>query len=205
MSSSTDIRKLENKTYLYYHQDGLLDLIIGAIVFGVGLNEATDTSIWSFITLLLILSYVPMKNRITFPRLGYVKFKNTRGGVNLKHTSILASIVLTLVLVGILLILRLDNSHLSVIQWIRKGPLLLYGLLGLIGFSLFGLLIGLSRLHLYALLSGIIFSGGHLLNLEISLPFFILAGAILTVGTIFLIRFVQKYPVITEEAEDDSE
>jgi len=204
MASSAEIRKLEHKTYLYYHQDGLLDLIIGAIVFGVGLNEATDSSIWSFIALLLILSFVPMKNRITFPRLGYVKFKTTRGGVNLQQTRILAIVVLTLGVVGILLILRLGNPPPSVIQWILQGPLLLYALLGLIGVSLFGLVIGLRRLYLYALLSAVIFGGGHLLNLAISLTFFILAGAILAIGAILLIRFVQKYPVIAEEVEGDS-
>jgi hypothetical protein len=60
-------------------------------------------------------------------------------------------------------------------------------------------------LYLYALLSGVIFSGGHLLNLAIYLPFLILAGVILAIGMILLIRFVRKYPIIAEEVECDSE
>lgn len=201
MSQSADYRKLEHKTYLYYHQDGLLDLIVGAIVFGVGLNEATDSPIWSFIALMLIIAYVPLRNRITFPRLGYVKFKTTRGGVNLLLVGILVMVVLALGVVGILLTLGSGNSPSPVTHWIRQGPLLLYALLGLIGFSLFGLVIRLGRLYLYALLSVVIFSGGHLLNLPMSLPFLILAGAILAIGTVLLIRFVRKYPVSAEETD----
>jgi len=201
MSQSADYRKLEHKTYLYYHQDGLLDLIVGAIVFGVGLNEATDSPIWSFIALMLIIAYVPLRNRITFPRLGYVKFKTTRGGVNLLLVGILVMVVLALGVVGILLTLGSGNSPSPVTHWIRQGPLLLYALLGLIGFSLFGLVIRLGRLYLYTLLSVVIFSGGHLLNLPMSLPFLILAGAILAIGTVLLIRFVRKYPVSAQETD----
>lgn len=203
MSQSTDYRKLENKSYLFYHQDGLLDLIIGALVFGVALNEATDTFIWSFFVLMLILAYVPLKNRITFPRVGYVKFKETRGGFNLKLVGIVVMVVLVLGVLGIVLTLRSDASPSSVTELIRQGPLLFYGLLGMIGFSLFGLVLGLGRLYLYALLSVVIFSGGHLLNLPISLSFLILAGAILAIGSVLLIRFVRKYPISAEGDDSD--
>ena len=81
ISQSDKYRKLERKTYLYYHQDGLLDLIIGAMILGFGLNELTDTAIWGFLAVLSIIAYVPLKNRITFTRLGYVKFNSTFGEV----------------------------------------------------------------------------------------------------------------------------
>lgn len=200
MSQSADYGKLERKTYLFYHQDGLLDLIIAASILALGLNEASDSAIWYFVALMVMINYVPLKNRITFPRLGYAKFKSTRGGINLKMFGILVLVVLVLGVVGIVLFLGSGSSPSSLTQSIRQGPLLLYALLGLVGFSLFGLVVQLNRLYLYALLSVLIFGGGHLLDLPFPLPFFILAAAVLAVGAGLLTRFLRKYPLSAEEA-----
>jgi len=200
MSLTTDLRKLERKAYLSYHQDGLLDIIIGTIILCMGINEALGSSIWNFIALLLIIAYVPLKRRITFPRLGYVKFNVERGGVNMLHAGAVVMGVLVLVLVGLLVFLRSDTSlSSSFILGVRKSPLLIYALIGFIGFGLAGWVLGLRRLLVYALLSLVIMIGGHLLHLPLWAPLLLSGGAIVAIGAVLLVSFLRRYPVAEEE------
>jgi hypothetical protein len=150
-----------------------------------------------------MLSYVPLKNQITFPRIGYVKFKTTLGGVNRQLAGILLMVVLFLGIVGISLTLPSDPSSSSIIQLIRQGPLLLYALLGLIGFSLFGLIMRLGRLYLYAFFAAVIFVFGHIFNWPLPSPFFVLSVPIMAIGAALLIRFIRKFPASGEEADFD--
>ncbi len=198
MSQSIDLRKLEQKAYLTYHQDGLLDLITGTIILCLGVNEAIGSSIWNFIALLLIIVYVPLKRRITFPRLGYVKFNVERGGVNMLRVGAVSMGVLALALVGMLIVLRSGNAT-PLILGVRESPLLLYALLGFMGFGLAGLVIGLRRLLVYALLSMLMMIGGHLLHLPLWAPLLLSGGAIVATGAVLLVRFLRKYPAVEEE------
>ena len=200
MSQSADFRKLEQKAYLSYHQDGLIDLIIGSIVLCIAISEVTDSSIWNLIALLLIFAYMPLKRRITFPRLGYVKFNVKRGGVNMRLAGVVATVVLVISLVSILVLMLSGISSSSpLILAIRQSPLLVYALLGFIGFGLAGLVLRLPRLFIYALLSLAMMISGHLLNLPLWLPFLLLGGTILAIGTVLLIGFLRRYPIAEED------
>lgn len=200
MSQSNDLQKLEQRAYLSYQQDGLLDLIIGFGALALGLNEAMDTTVWSFVTLMLILAYVPLKKRITFSRIGYVEFNVKRRGLNMLVVGAVVIMVLVLLLVGMLvMILSPSTSSSAILLGIRKSPLMLYALLGFIGFGLAGLITGIGRLYIYSLLSLVITLIGHLLDLPIYVPFFVFSGILLTIGTILLVRFLRRYPIVVEE------
>ena len=204
MSQSADLQKLEQRAYLSYQQDGLLDLIIGTGVLALGLNEAMDTTIWSLVAIMLIIAYVPLKKRITFSRIGYVEFNVKRRGLNMFVVGAVAILVLVLLLVGMLVILLPSNTSSSaLLLGIRKSPLMLYALIGFIGFGLAGLISGIRRLYIYALLSVVITLSAHLLNLPIYVPFLVLSGTILTIGAIFLVRFLRRYPLALEENHVD--
>ena len=204
MSQSADLQKLEQRAYLSYQQDGLLDLIIGTAILALGLNEAMDTTIWTFVAIMLIIAYVPLKKRITFSRIGYVEFNVKRRGLNMFVVGAVAILVLVLLLVGMLVILLPSNTSSSaLLLGIRKSPLMLYALIGFIGFGLAGLISGIRRLYIYALLSVVITLSAHLLNLPIYVPFLVLSGTILTIGAIFLVRFLRRYPLALEENHVD--
>ena len=199
MSQSADFRKLEQKAYLSYHQDGLIDLIIGSIVLCIAISEVTDSSIWNLIALLLIFAYMPLKRRITFPRLGYVKFNVKRGGVNMRLAGVVATVVLVISLVSILVLMLSGKSSSSpLILAVRQSPLLVYALLGFIGFGLAGLVLRLPRLFIYALLSLAMLISGHWLNLPLWLPFLLLGSTILAIGAVLLIGFLRRYPIAEE-------
>jgi len=200
MSQSADLQKLEQRAYLSYQQDGLLDLIIGFGVLALGLNEALDTTVWNFVTILLILAYVPLKKQITFSRIGYVEFNVERRGLNMRVVGAAVLLVLVLLLAGILVaVLSSGTSSSALLLGIRKSPLMLYALIGFIGFGLAGLISGIGRLYFYALLSVFITLSAHLLNLPIYVPFLIFSGIILAIGATLLVRFLRRYPIAAEE------
>jgi hypothetical protein len=196
MSQEKQLRQLERKAYLSYQQDGILDLLIGWATLAFGLSMVIDSSIWTFMAWLPIIFYVPLKNRITVPRLGYVKFDASRGGLSKWSISVLIVGFLALMTMGLAVFLLGDWSP---IAWIRDNALLFYGLVGLVGFAIGGLISGIPRLYLYALLSLVLMSGGQLLGVEQYLPFLLLGGAILVTGALLMARFMRSFPVSSED------
>jgi hypothetical protein len=96
-------------------------------------------------------------------------------------------------------VLSSSTSSSALLLGIRESPLMLYALIGFIGFGLAGLISGIRRLYIYALLSVVITLSAHLLNLPIYVPFLVFSGIILTIGTILLVRFLRRYPIAMEE------
>ena len=73
-------KQLERRTYLLYHQDGLIDIIIGLCIMGFGLNMFTDSSAFSILAWMPVIFLPGLKNKITVPRLGYAQFDRKRTG-----------------------------------------------------------------------------------------------------------------------------
>jgi hypothetical protein len=199
MSQDKQFKQLERKAYLSYQQDGIVDLLVGWATLAFGLNIAFDSSIWTFLGWMPIIFYVPLKNRFTVPRLGYVKFDPHRGRPSKWTISFLIFGFLALSALGIVVFLLSNRPPSPVISWIREYTLLFYGLVGVIGFGLAGLISGIRRLYLYALLSLLLMGGGQIIGVEEYIPFFLLGGSILVIGAVLLTRFIRRYPIAVEE------
>ena len=79
MNKNEQFQKLEQKTYLQYHEDGLIDLIMGLSTIGFAFSMAIDSTVFFIFTCIPGLFFKPLKNKITFPRIGYVNFDTPRG------------------------------------------------------------------------------------------------------------------------------
>jgi hypothetical protein len=86
MSKNDDFKDLANRAYMAYHQDGIIDMMLGAGVTGFGLRMFFDSPALIVLSWMPFLFYLPLKTHITAPRFGYVRFtgeeeermKNTR-------------------------------------------------------------------------------------------------------------------------------
>ena len=73
-----NLKEVEKRTYISYHQDGLIDLVIGVyiLLFAVGilLNTILELSTWFIIPAifpaLIIPIWISIKKRVTVPRIG---------------------------------------------------------------------------------------------------------------------------------------
>jgi hypothetical protein len=202
MSQDQDFKKLQQRTYASFHQDGLIDMIIGWAIVGFGINMALDNSAFLFLGWLPIVFYVPIKNRVTVPRIGYVKFSSSN--------SLLIGIVLAILLVLLLgiFILLIVGPHLipaQLSEWFSEYYLLLFGSLVGLGFAGTALVTGISRFYAYAVMLVLIIAAGIWLNIPD--PIYVLTAGllILVVGITHMVRFLRKHPLTNEAGVNESE
>jgi hypothetical protein len=200
MSQEHDFKKLQQRTYQSYHQDGLIDIIIGLGFIGFGLMMAFDSSVFIFMSWMPIIFYVPFKNRITVPRIGYVKFTTS----NLRLALALATgLLVMLFVVGLYLFVASDNISFQVREWI--GQYLWLGGLVAVCFLGAAMLTGITRFYAYAGLILLIFSVGTWLAIQPAV-YIITSGLLIEItGVWLLVRFLINYPLTSGESTHESQ
>jgi hypothetical protein len=153
-----------------------------------------------WLSLLPIFVYVPLKNRITVPRFGYVRFESERDARRKWVKSILILGLLALCVVSIGLFLLSGWPAPAGVAWIREHTMLFWGLSAAMLFALVGIFSGILRFGIYALLSLLLTAGASSLGLLEFVPVLMLGAVIVIVGVVLLVRFLRKYP-LTPEAQ----
>ena len=200
MSQTSDLKTLAQRVYLSYHQDGVIDLLIGWMAFAFGLCLFFDAPAIALLAWLPLLSYIPIKNAITVPRLGYVQFGAEYGLRQRKRLgAILASLLGLLVLAIAVLVLVAPNA----LTGLGDNAILIYGVVVAILLLLAGLLSRIGRLAVYGLLCAVLAVAGALAGLPDYLLFIVLGLIILLVGAILLVCFIRKYPPTQDGMDHD--
>jgi len=104
--------------------------------------------------------------------------------------------LLALILFAVLYVFTVSGDMPPAIRAVlgKDGMLLMGGLFALM-LVLGGLVTRLDRLFVYAALTILIIPGGVVLGIEPSYRVIFLGTLILIIGTVFLIRFLRKYPM----------
>jgi hypothetical protein len=201
MSQEQDFKKLQQRTYASYHQDGLIDMIIGWAIIGFGINMALDNSAFLFLSWLPIIFYVPVKNRVTVPRIGFVKFSSSK---SLILGLVLAILLILLMGIFILLIVGPDLIPTQIREWFREYYLLLFGTILSLGFAGVAYATGITRFYAYAIMLVLVFVTGVWLNVPD--PIYVITAGLLIeiVGIMLMVRFLRKYPVVNEGGINES-
>lgn len=200
--NTQDFSPLKRKVYLAYHQDGILDLVAGSVVLGFGLNMLTDNIVFLMIGWLAMMLYVLIKQRITIPRFGYVRFESEKKTVKKAWISVGIGVLSVLFFLTLNIYLSRKPTSPELEAWTQRYhmvPLstMLFGLPAL-GAALF---LGLKRFYLYALLAVGLPLVGALLNIETYIPIVTTGLVVLAFGAILLANFLKKYP-LNVESED---
>ncbi|MDX1813627.1 MAG: hypothetical protein R3319_02450, partial [Candidatus Bathyarchaeia archaeon] len=167
MTKEPNLKEIERRAYMSYHQDGLLDIFAGLYILGFGLGIMMDI-LWEFgfgviMPAILIVTVLPIwiaaKRKITMPRIGFVNF-GTRGANKL-----------TAVFIGTMgaglfafFAFTFATSQSGLRQWldlIVQNGMLIVGFGTLVVCALFGYTMGLRRLYAYGLLAVIVLAIGH--------------------------------------------
>jgi len=202
--NTQDFTPLRRKVYLAYHQDGILDLVAGSVVLGFGLNMLTDNIVFLMIGWLAMMLYVLIKQRITVPRFGFVRFESQKKTVQKAWISVGIGVLFVAFFLTLNIFVSRQPASPETRAWIQRYhmvPLsaMLFGLPTLAA----ALFLGLKRFYLYTLLAVGLPLLGALLNIETYIPI-LTTGAIMVVfGVFLLVNFLQKYP-LESEGEDAS-
>jgi len=201
----TNLKEVEKKTYMSYHQDGLIDILVGiyVLMFGSGilLLTFTDFSTWFVVipaiacmyTAIMIPVWISAKKRITMPRIGYVKFRS-RGAYRLM------AVFLGLMVFGLGTFMAFTFASSQGWALTLKNLVVLNGMI-IIGVaaatisSLFAYTMGLKRLYAYGLLTLVLFLTGHFITIPFGYFLVTIGLVIIITGFVLLMRFIRKYPI----------
>ena len=198
MSDNLKLKQLEKKAYTAYHQDGVLDIIIGLCLLGFGVRMATDSPAFLIMSWLPILFYLPLKNRITIPRFGYVRFNSERGITVKFSLAIAVGLVFVVFILGLIVFAGSQVLPTSIKGWLKEYHMLLLGGFAAIAFAGAGFFTGINRFYSYAVLIIIIILTGIWLGLPAPIYVIGIGILILMVGLVLVYRFMQKYPIYGE-------
>ena len=203
-----NLKEVEKRTYMSYHQDGLIDIFIGlyVILFATVtlLNNILDISTWFVIPAIFPALMVPIwlsiKKRVTMPRIGYVKFKTQ--GAN-KLTAIFIGLMVAGLATFLLFGFASTRSWaLTLRNIIISNGMLFIGIGAFAISSLFAYTLGLKRLYSYGLLTLAFFSTGYVVKLPFEYLPLIIGLVIIIYGCILLAKFTRKYPLTQGENEN---
>ncbi|MEJ2281222.1 MAG: hypothetical protein P8X97_04810 [Candidatus Bathyarchaeota archaeon] len=203
MTNKNSLRDIEKKTYMSYHQDGLLDIFIGiyVLLFGIGISlmTMTDFNMWFIIPAIFPAIMIPIwisaKKRITMPRIGYVNFGIR--GVNKMMAIFIGLMVAGL---GVFMVFGLGTSMgegwaLTLRDFFISNSMLIISIGALIVSSLFAYTMGLKRLYGYGLLIFILFFTGHFITIPFEYFLLTIGFVIIISGFTLLLQFIRKYPL----------
>jgi hypothetical protein len=199
----TSLREVEKRTYMSYHQDGLIDIFIGiyVLLFGLGilLRSLGDFGTWFVIPAIFPAVMVPIwisaKKRLTMPRIGYVKFGIRGAG---KLMALLLGLMVAGAGLGAFMAFSFSSSQgwaLTFRNLMISYSMIVIGIVAVAISSLFGYTMGLKRLYAYGLITFVLFLAGYFLPF----PFeyiLLTTGLVITInGFVLLMRFIRKYPI----------
>jgi len=201
MNKRMSLREVEKRTYMSYHQDGLLDIFVGiyVLLFGLGilLMTVTDFTTWFVIPAIFPAIMVPIwvsaKKQITMPRIGYVKFRSR--GANRLMAVFLGLMVFGLGVFAVFTFASSQGWALTLRNLIISNGMIIIGVGAASISSLFAYTMGLNRLYVYGLLTLALFLAGHFITIPFG--YFLLAiGLVIVInGFVLLMQFMRKYPL----------
>jgi len=193
MSTTKDLNTLKRKVYLAYHQDGILDLTAASVIFGFVAFIATESVVFLAIGAVFAAQYVLLKQRVTIPRFGYVRFVPQEKALAQNWLLLgLGVLVLLAFLLGNILQDNNSPEAQALVQQYHMVPLsaMLFGLPALVAAGF----LGLRRFYLYAFLAVALPALGGWMNIETYIPILATGLAMLIIGIGLLSSFLKKYP-----------
>jgi hypothetical protein len=196
-----DLARIELNILRDYLQDGLMDMLMGALFFFLGLTLAGGTPLVIF-ALAIPFLLRPLKRRLVYPRTGFVELRE--GDPGPVPWFILGSLLLGLI--TLVLVLIAVGAIADPAQWYRWMPIMFGICLAGIFLGL-ALKVGLVRYYILAFLAlaaGPVFAllplPGKLENLSLYLAS--VGAVVLAWGLIVFVRFLRQHP-LPAEGDDD--
>lgn len=198
MSQESNFKQLERKAFLSYHQDGLLDILISLYLIGFGIFIATGNVVFITIGWLPVMLFIPLKNKITVPRFGYVRFSSPRQSKYRLLLGIVVGVLFLAFFTGMFMFVGSGKMPAAAEAFLKQYDMFMLCSIMSILLIIVGAFIGLSRFYIYAGMLFLSSAVGSYLWLN---PAIYLVGVgliILLNGLLMLVRFIRKYPLAQE-------
>jgi hypothetical protein len=209
MSNISDLKQIERKAYRFIYEDGLLDILMGAMIGAMAVTLYHPDSGYSAINIVMMwliyavlyLLFLAGKYYITRPRMGKVRF-----GLPRKQRNKTLAIIL-----GIIVLIQALFVGLTIMGW--SNPALGEKLFGFLGYynsgrlavaAVSSLFVGPSMLVIAFMIDfprgyyiAILMALAVFLMIYINQPIYpvVIGGLIIVPGLVLFTRFLKKYPI----------
>ncbi len=195
MSGNIDLKELQRKAMSSFHEDGVIDIMIGLLGLIWGFSAFTDDSSMSVIWIAVVIpSYWWLKREYTIPRIGMVRF-SPRGGGGLPRI-LVTTLVGAAVAVGLVMWWAATETskpfyyYLITDYW---GPVMGVGVA--VAGALYAHVANIPRFYAYSALAIALIGSAQYSGLPFGLHLIALGAVFLGYGGYLLHRFIGKYPV----------
>lgn len=205
MSDKIDLKRMEQKANRLLSQDGLMEMLLGAIFFASSASFSGSGSFVPFLPLYIIFMkkiVEAFRIRYTYPRIGYVKVPDEETSEFGKGVYVIVAAVAILLGVGIYFVSN-DISFDGIIKWIPVG-------IGIFMTGVFKYNIEKNgdRINLLyiavTVLGGIGFALMEFNPVKEGLQMYLLfiSGFFIIAGVVRFISFTRKYPVLEDPSDE---
>lgn len=201
MNANLDAKTIARNLWRDSMQDGLMEMLLGAYFLLTGIVIQADMSA----LFIVFIAFFPalakkMKERFTYPRIGYVKFPDQDSNPGRRILAVLLAAVIAVALVVVLA--REGEKTQSLYQWVPLLPALV--LVAALSFT--GQKTGFARYYVmaaFSLVAGFAVPFVDLPNKmdNIALYLLVVSPVFLVWGAAIFLHFVRTYPIRTEEAQ----
>jgi hypothetical protein len=199
MMRSRESSGLKRKLYLVYHQDGLLEVVMGAVLLILACVMLSQQV--AFIGLIGIPAamYLPLKQQISLPRIGHIRFTSERESRKKLALALVFGLLAFAVALGFYPILKgVSRQTWTAVEAIL--PLVFGGALGVVLAGL-GYVLKAARFYLYGVLGLVLVLIVYVAGGRTGLPVGLLGVVVEGVGLLNLTRFIRAYPP-TDDGQD---
>ncbi|MFB0516738.1 MAG: hypothetical protein ACETWG_09075 [Candidatus Neomarinimicrobiota bacterium] len=199
MQSEMDLKALERKVYLAYHQDGLLDIALGLFILAFGLFMIWEMP-WLAGALYAsgVAGYAGAKKALTVPRLGVVHFSEERQSRLRRETGFYIVFFTITCLLGVVMFIVAASGGIQKTPWLRHlfehFRLWPIGLIGVVALAALAYWKQLNRYYAYAVLILCAVFIGPMLAIPHPAYLITVGGVIMAAGLVVLVRFLRAYP-----------
>lgn len=186
-----------------FHQDGVLEVVMGATLLNFGfdiLNEMSFTSLFTYIPIVLMSA---MKNQITISRIGYEAFDGNETSV--RNWNLITAAGMVLILVALSMFVLNDTLKIQDVITLSSAshpPSFFAGLVLALGSLAGAIFIPLKRFYIYAAAALLIGLAGLFL-FPAQVVAFAFAGVLLGNGVRMMIQFSRKYPLNKNDMKNE--
>jgi hypothetical protein len=183
--------KLRRRLLALYHQDGILDLVVSLCLALLALVMGFEQT--AFIGLIGIpaIFYIPLKNQISVPRIGLIRFESPKKSRHLLR--IIALLGLALLILFVLAYTLLSGSG-AALEMIWRNDILIFAALLAAFLFIMGALLKNKRFMIYAVVSLFLVALSQLLSFRLWISVAGLALIMFLAGATLFIRFRRQYP-----------
>ncbi|MCX6648321.1 MAG: hypothetical protein NTV61_02890 [Candidatus Bathyarchaeota archaeon] len=202
MSGNIDLKELQRKAMSSFHEDGIIDIMIGLLGLIWGFSAFTDDSSMSVIWIAVVIPpYWWLKREYTIPRIGLVRF-SPRGEGGLLRI-LVTGLVGAAIAVGLALWWGATSASKPFYYYIIANYWgLIFGASVAVVGAVYARVANIPRLYAYSALALVLIGSAQYSGLPFGVHLLALGAVFLGYGGYLRHRFIGKYPVQAVDGQD---